>query len=463
MKRKFLLTITIPLILLSLFHNASYAETNCNTRFDDIPHQNSICLHVNYLDYLNVIDDSKSSFEPNKFITRGELIRQIVEVFSLKADISGYENLPSFSDVKKRNPYFDPIYTAKELNILGYRNKNSFRPNDYISRAEAIKYVVKAGRIDNYDLFYQRGELDYIDLPYTNPFYSYVQSAYLSTKGLPTEEQILTLTKAKKFRPASNLTNYEATKILTNSHKLIQKTKYPKSGTQIPPTYTIYDSGYIIYYYEHLGLTIISTHKEFDFLYHPYMAAKVEEYARFNNFTYVVNGSFYGGSWKSCSHAGFLNYYGTHYSHFKPPEASNQLTHIVRFIKSENRMEFIDRNDFETNNTDINTLEFQTGPIVMIDRKIQYQYVNPSKNGTKSALRTMLGTTDGYEKFFIITRKPAKIHEVGDFLLSLELFEGKSLDVINLDGGSSTTLYSKNHPEINFYPYKRLPILVGLR
>ncbi|NES18723.1 MAG: hypothetical protein F6K41_07275 [Symploca sp. SIO3E6] len=52
---------------------------------------------------------------------------------------------------------------------------------------------------------------------------------------------------------------------------------------------------------------------------------------------------------------------------------------------------------------------------------------------------------------------------MADYLLTLSVFSGKTLHVVNLDGGTSTALYSQTNPELNLNEAAVLPILLGLK
>jgi hypothetical protein len=109
-------------------------------------------------------------------------------------------------------------------------------------------------------------------------------------------------------------------------------------------------------------------------------------------------------------------------------------------------------------------LEFQTGPLVIQANVLDMSSIRQSINGLRSHQRTLFGyTEEDLMKFFITVRKPERLDKLGEYLLKLSPFEGKTLFVINLDGGPSVALDARAHPEMNHNAGAVLPILFALR
>ena len=108
-------------------------------------------------------------------------------------------------------------------------------------------------------------------------------------------------------------------------------------------------------------------------------------------------------------------------------------------------------------------IEFQTGPLVIQANVLDMPSIHQSINGLRSHQRTLLGYTEEDKlKFFITVRKSERLDTLGEYLLKLSIFEGKTLSVINLDGGPSVALATQSHPEINHNEQAVLPILFAL-
>ena len=146
-----------------------------------------------------------------------------------------------------------------------------------------------------------------------------------------------------------------------------------------------------------------------------------------------------------------------------PLKPDRQLSHIVRFNPKTAVLDFVDAKRFQpsTQNTEI---EFQTGPLIVANNKVTTDYIRQSINGLSPFARTLLAyTEEDRKKYFIIAQKIVKLDQLANDLLTLSVFSGKTLHVVNLDGGPSVALHSKTHPELNFNESAVLPIVLGLK
>ena len=108
-------------------------------------------------------------------------------------------------------------------------------------------------------------------------------------------------------------------------------------------------------------------------------------------------------------------------------------------------------------------IAFQSGPAIIINNKIQKDFINNSLNGKSKELRTLIAYNSENEIYLIITREHVKLEELAEFLLITQPFTNRNISIMNLDGGSSTALFTKNNPEFNFRENKRLPLLLGVK
>jgi len=205
------------------------------------------------------------------------------------------------------------------------------------------------------------------------------------------------------------------------------------------------------------GMTLIGFTGNFQLLYEPTNPLTLEEAAGKTPYRYIINGSYFEGS---RVHAGWLSVFGVQHTPLKP---DRQLSHVAVLDTSLTYLDFPDLGLWDTSMTQTRTLEFQTGPLVIHHSQLDTTSIQASINGLGSHLRTLMATTreDGMI-YFIISREPCRLDDLGDHLLSLDVFSGKTLDVMNLDGGSSTALYSRNHPELNFNTKRALPLFLGI-
>lgn len=194
-------------------------------------------------------------------------------------------------------------------------------------------------------------------------------------------------------------------------------------------------------------------------------AAKV---ALDSNYTLVVNGSYFDyasrrpGSSPDAYfiHAGYLKIDDSIYT---PLQEDSQLTGLLVFNSLSGACAILDTAEMEAaKNYD---LVVQTGPPIIRDGQIDRKAINVSVNGKIPNYRTALATGDNQDIYLIIThsgRANAKyrLDDLGSILLQSGLFND-SLDVINLDGGSSTSLFVKDHPELCFHSGREiLPLFI---
>ena len=99
--------------------------------------------YIKYLedkDILSAFNDYV--FNPNKYITRAELLTMLVKMKNLKT--INYKG--SFKDVSKDYPYADIIQTAYENKIIKGYGDGTFRPDNEISRAEMSVMLISLAR-----------------------------------------------------------------------------------------------------------------------------------------------------------------------------------------------------------------------------------------------------------------------------------------------------------------------------
>ena len=222
------------------------------------------------------------------------------------------------------------------------------------------------------------------------------------------------------------------------------------------PDEVLRDQDVTLFYYHIFDMTILSLPGSFDFLYSPEDTLSVANAARRNNYRFVVNGSYFH---PDRTHAGFLSIDGRLYS-----EAMSdiQLTHVVTCDRNDGSIEFLPAGHFTPQPRE-GLVEFQTGPLVIGNDSLCSAAITRSINGQGSYRRTLLAAIDMKHLYLIVVRSPVSLGKLGEFLLRTTVFSGGRLDVVNLDGGSSVALWSRNFSSINFNANARLPILLGVR
>lgn len=191
-------------------------------------------------------------------------------------------------------------------------------------------------------------------------------------------------------------------------------------------------------------------------------AQSLQEQAALNKLILAVNGGFYRGSYVESEYAGLLQLDGESMSPLV--EFEKQLTHVMVYDIVDDILKFEPAEGFEIKNYDSQEYTLmQTGPLVIKDNQVQDQLISESLNGTGRYLRTLIGYTNDGIKFLVITRVNFDLQKLAVALLEFEPFQGKQINVLNLDGGTSTAMYSRDFEQYNFGVSKRLPSIIGVQ
>lgn len=202
-------------------------------------------------------------------------------------------------------------------------------------------------------------------------------------------------------------------------------------------------------------------HKPLEYKFTAKNAQNLKEQSYIENYLLSFNASYYRGSYVNAEHAGLLQLKG---DLIEDLVLDKQLTHIVVYDHQTDRFKFLPAANFdqEAYITEDYTL-FQTGPLVLENNQVQIDLIDNSTNGTGKYLRTLLGYTDKGDTFVVATKVNFTLTDIANELLKLELFKGEKLTLVNLDGGASTAIYSKDHTKFSFGESKRLPLIIGVR
>ena len=99
--------------------------------------------YITYLEENDILSAFKEEkFNPNKYITRAELLTMLVKMKKLKT--IAYND--SFKDVSQDHPYADIIQTAYENKIIDGYGDGTFRPDNEISRAEMSVMLISLAK-----------------------------------------------------------------------------------------------------------------------------------------------------------------------------------------------------------------------------------------------------------------------------------------------------------------------------
>jgi len=203
--------------------NACLLYTNPSTTFTDIAeHWGSsyiLSLHNTKTlpNYTRIIDGfgggPQRPFRPEQNISRFELLK-IALMSSCIPLAEDYDQIAaSFEDISTTpRPYEHPdkelrrrvIYTAVQYGIVQGYPDNTFRPDDPVNRAEAVKMLLLASGVTPPEGYYIN--MSFPDVPAGTWFYSHVDSAFQLDliEGYPD----------RTFKPEKPITRAEAAKIV---------------------------------------------------------------------------------------------------------------------------------------------------------------------------------------------------------------------------------------------------------
>jgi exopolysaccharide biosynthesis protein len=198
-----------------------------------------------------------------------------------------------------------------------------------------------------------------------------------------------------------------------------------------------------------------------EFYFSPTEAQSVKEQVIENDLRLAVNGSFYIGSYIQAQHAGLLQIKGELIEDYVQ---NVQLTHVIAYNHDTNQLQFVRGRDFKQSEFEGDEYTLvQTGPLVVEKNQLQTEFINGSLNGQAQAFRTLLGYTNGGKIFLLTTRSGFNLKELVSLLLENPLFKDQQLTIINLDGGASTSMYSRDFEQFRFREDFRLPLIIGIK
>lgn len=118
-------------------------QNNITNRFDDVKSNDWFAAYVNTAKNEGIVSGYSDGFRPNQNITRAEALKILLTAGQF--DIP--EESPDFSDVSSDAWYKKYVAFAEKNGIVGGYNDGTFRPNQFITRAEIAKITVKAMEI----------------------------------------------------------------------------------------------------------------------------------------------------------------------------------------------------------------------------------------------------------------------------------------------------------------------------
>lgn len=177
---------------------------NPNKYFDDI-NDSFAQAYINTLAEQWLLDTQTRLFYPKENITRTEFLSMLFKVHSI--DLENFSpNEGVFYDVDVGTEQSKIAYKAYELWITHWYDDGTFRPNDNISRIQAIKYILK---LNNEELSDEASQFVDVTVLWMVKYANAAKLLWI-TDGVETSEGL-------KFYPENLITREEAAKFLFKS------------------------------------------------------------------------------------------------------------------------------------------------------------------------------------------------------------------------------------------------------
>jgi exopolysaccharide biosynthesis protein len=201
------------------------------------------------------------------------------------------------------------------------------------------------------------------------------------------------------------------------------------------------------------------------YIYSERPTRSLEQIATDSGYSLIVNGSFFDPLYDDTiahtglhyRHAGYLKISNTVYEDVKD---DRQLSRLFAYSSAGNNVAYFPVNELEKING--YDLVIQTGPQIIWNNEVDTASINSSINGNRQARRTVFASIDGKEFYVIVTTYAVTLTDFGTMLRSTGIFR-KDLSAIDFDGGPSTRIYIKNHPELDFNANTPWPLLICVK
>jgi hypothetical protein len=197
----------------TIITNFNQNNTTTQSGFTDVD-----TTHTFFKNIQNLFNDKivsgypDGTFRPSNQVTRAEMSKFVVNAFKFEIN-TGCGDFKDFSNSNSESDLVKYTTTLKCRGIvLGYPD-GTFRPNNRLTRGEAMAFVIRSANLvsDNvyYNLFYNQY---FIDVPTNYTFYTHIMSAF--------SHNIISGYGQRRFMPNKDITRGEMAKIIDISRSL---------------------------------------------------------------------------------------------------------------------------------------------------------------------------------------------------------------------------------------------------
>lgn len=155
--------------------------------------------------------DDREDFSPTEYITRSQFAKLVMEGLSIYSNYYNPRTMQKksiYEDVPLNHKYYGYIYAITKAGIMQGKSSGYFKPEDYLTRAEAAVIIAKAIGFDK---------------KITSPI---TQTDYIDDANIPVwakdcvmllkDSKIMVGSELNEFLPQKNLTKGEAAQIMLN-------------------------------------------------------------------------------------------------------------------------------------------------------------------------------------------------------------------------------------------------------
>jgi hypothetical protein len=179
--------------------------TLCPISFSDVPAEYWAYGYIKWAACRGIVGGySDGTFRPDNTTTRGQVAKMIVGAAGWPISISA--GAPHFSDVPVGSTFYNYIETGFTHGILNGYSDGTYRPSDYVTRAQLTKLIVLAV---GYPLVNPLTP-SFSDVPPTYWAYQYIETA--------AAHQIVGGYADGTFRPANEATRAQFAKMLYQAY-----------------------------------------------------------------------------------------------------------------------------------------------------------------------------------------------------------------------------------------------------
>ena len=175
------------------------SEKTVRKVFSDVPESHWAFDAVNYLRWNNIVNgDTNNSFNPEKNVSRAELVKMLVCAFNVKGSTC------DFADVNSGDWFYEYVAAAFTKGLINGDGVN-FRPNEDITRQDAAVIIFRFA--ENSGKKYTGGDLTFED---ADSISDYAKNAVAALSSDGTINGI----DGKRFAPQERLTRAQCAKMI---------------------------------------------------------------------------------------------------------------------------------------------------------------------------------------------------------------------------------------------------------